>query len=82
MQQQTMWTKYTNNNEVAIEFSRKRANEHSTLFYYKKTKQIRRRVVVIQSVLCEDMLRVKRAVLVWWSPLYRLNEQVVLVVRV
>ena len=37
-----------NNNEGAIEFSR----------------QSRQRVVIIQSVLCEDNLRVKRTVLV------------------
>ena len=29
-QQQAMWTKYTNKNEVTIEFSRKREHEHST----------------------------------------------------
>ena len=28
MQQQAMWKKYTNKNEVAIAFSRKREHEH------------------------------------------------------
>ena len=48
-----MWTKYTNNNKVAIELSSKREYKHFTsrtlvrlfVYDYKKTRQIRRRVV-------------------------------------
>ena len=56
-----MWTKYTNNNEIGIEFSSKRKHEHSTsrifdklfTWAYKKARQSRQAVVKIQSVLCE-----------------------------
>ena len=62
-----MCTQYTNNNEIDIEVLRKRKHEHSTSTFvklfaqdYKKTRNIKRQVVVIQSVLCEDALHVNR----------------------
>ena len=60
-QQEAMCTQYTNKNEVAIELLRKRKHECSTsrtfvrlfLLDYKRAKQSKRRVVRIQSTLCE-----------------------------
>ena len=75
-------TLYTNKNEVAIEFSRRREHERSTsktfviqiVLDYKRARQSRRDLVVIQSVLCEDALHVKRTVVVRRSPLYKSKE--------
>ena len=47
---------------------------------YKKSRQSRR-WVVIQSILCEDVLCVKRTVVVWRSPLYRSNEQMLMLTK-
>ena len=64
-----MCTQYTtNNNEFAIEFSKKQEHEHSTSRTFvtlsaqdcKKARQSRRQALVIQSVLCEVVLYVKR----------------------
>ena len=60
-----------NNYKVAIEFSRKREHEHSTLrmfarltahVAYKKAIQDGQKAVMTQSVLCEDALCVERTV--------------------
>ena len=83
LKQMYAWTKYTNNNEVATELSR---HEHSTsrtfirliTCTYKRARQSRQRVIVIQSVLCEDTLRVKKTVMVWRSLPYRSNAKALL----
>ena len=62
-----MWTKYTNNNEVVIEFSRRHSHEHYTLrmfvrlfmWSYKEARKSRQRVVRIQPLLWEDALHGK-----------------------
>ena len=56
-----VYTLYTNKNEVTVEFSRSWEQERSTLrtfvilivLNYKRAKQSKRRVVRIQSALCE-----------------------------
>ena len=67
-----MYSQYINKNKIAIVFSRKRTYYFKNVYYtvvdccvlvYKKARKSRRCVaVVIQSVLCEDVLRVKRTV--------------------
>ena len=69
-----MCTYFTNKNEVAIEFSRKQKHVRSTsgtfirliVLDYKSTRKevVRRRVVVTQSALSKDALRMKRTVVV------------------
>ena len=89
MQQEVMCAQYTNKNEIAVKFSRRREHEYSTsrtfvklfVLKYKMVRQSSWLAVVIQSFLCEDALRVKRTVVVWRSPLYRSNEEVSFVKR-
>ena len=58
---QAMWTKFANNNAVAVEFSRKREHQYfiSRTFVrlivlnYKRARQDRRQSVRMQSTLCE-----------------------------
>ena len=68
-QQQAKCTQYINNIEVATFFlHRSRESESMTVYVvrwaYRREEQSSKRVARIQTVLCEDKLRVKRTVVI------------------
>ena len=87
--QTSMCAECTNNVVVTSEFSLRRDHEPSTprtfikLFVldYKRSRQRRQQLVVIQSVLYEDALHVSRTVLVLRCPLCRTKAQVLLLAK-
>ena len=81
-----MCAECTSINVIAIEFSRSKEREPTTsrtfvrlfVLYYKRARQSRQRTVRIE---CEDVLRVTITVGVWRSPLYKSNEEVLLLTK-